>query len=82
MTDECPAAIVVGRSEVVRLAELMDDLDRLFRGQPNDEIWAVLRAHAERPGQPDPGYLIDMVSLTAARLHRLLDAVDDGGPIS
>ncbi len=74
MTDDPPEApVVVARSELVRLAELMDDLDRFLRGQPNDQIWAVLRAHAERPGQPDAGYLIDMVSLTAARLHRILD---------
>lgn len=80
MTDGCPdAAIVIARSELVRLVELMDDLDGLFRAQPNDAIWAALRSHAQRPGQPDAGYLIDMVSLAAARLHRLLD---DGEPIS
>lgn len=74
MTDDCPdATVLVARSELVRLAEILDDLDRFLRGQPNDQIWAVLRAHARRPGQPDAGYLIDMVSFTAARLHRLLD---------
>lgn len=80
MTEDCPdATVVVARSELVRLTELMDDLDRFLRGQPNDQIWAALRAHAERPGQPDAGYLIDMVSLTAGRLHCLLD---DSEPIS
>jgi hypothetical protein len=74
MTDDRPdATVLVARSELVRFAELMDDLDRFLRGQPNDQIWAALRAHAQRLGQPDAGYLIDMVSLTAARLHRLLD---------
>jgi len=80
MTDDCPAAsVVVARNELVGLAELMDDLDRFLRGQPNDQMWAALRAHAARPGEPDAGYLIDMVSLTAARLHRILD---DSEPIS
>jgi len=80
MTDHRPdATVVVARSELVRLTELMDDLDRFLRGQPDDQIWAALRAHAERPGQPDAGYLIDMVSLTASRLHCLLD---DSEPIS
>lgn len=84
MADDCPnATVVVTRSELVRLAELMEDLDRLFRGRPNDQIWAALCTNAARPGEPDAGYLVDMVSLTAARLHWLLDdTVDRGEPIS
>jgi len=71
--------VTVPTDEIVRLTELLDDIDELLRNpRLRDEVWAVLRAHAAEPGRADAGYLIDMVGLTAAWLRALLTTVELG----
>ena len=71
-----PPPISLPAAHVVLLAELLTDLDGFLRSDP--AIWDQLRAYTRTPGRPDPGYLIDAVSLSALWLRAITTPAQAG----
>ncbi|MGH2500784.1 MAG: hypothetical protein ACRDF0_11950 [Candidatus Limnocylindria bacterium] len=72
-----PHSVTLPAIGAILLAELLNELDEFFRSPGHGDVaWTELRAYAAQRGRPNAGYLIDALSLFAARLHRLTAEID------